>query len=158
MVYSKIIDCLGKVDAFISLKDHKDNFLSNPKCRLINPAKREIGKISKLFIENINTKVRSLSAVHEWKDIDAVINCFKNIQNKSIFIQFDIEEFYLSISKELAQKAINYASTFVRISNEEVNVIMHSRKSSLFDSNNICIKKGGNSNVTMGCFNGTDIW
>ena len=28
-----------KVDAFISLKDHKDNFLSNPKCRLTNPAK-----------------------------------------------------------------------------------------------------------------------
>ena len=26
------IDCLGKVDAFISLKDHKDSFLSNPKC------------------------------------------------------------------------------------------------------------------------------
>ena len=42
------IDCIGKVDAFISLKDHKDNFLSKPKCRLINPAKSEIGKISKL--------------------------------------------------------------------------------------------------------------
>ena len=26
------IDCVEKVDAFILLKDHKDNFLSNPKC------------------------------------------------------------------------------------------------------------------------------
>ena len=76
------IDCLGKVDAFISLKDHKDNFLSNPKCRLTNLAKSKIGKISKLFIENINTKVRSLSAVHQWKDTDAVINWFKSNQNK----------------------------------------------------------------------------
>ena len=33
------MDCLRKVDAFISLKDHKDNFLSNAKCQLINPAK-----------------------------------------------------------------------------------------------------------------------
>ena len=49
-------------------------FLSNTKCQLINPAKSEIGKISKLFIENINAKVRCLSAVHRWKDIDAVIN------------------------------------------------------------------------------------
>ena len=57
------IDCLGRVDVFISLKDHQDNFLSNPKCQLINPAQSEIGKISMLFIENINTKVRSLSAV-----------------------------------------------------------------------------------------------
>ena len=57
-------------------------------------------------------------------------------------MQFDIEEFYPTISNELLQKAINYASTFVRISNEEINVIMHSRKSLLFDSRNICIKKG----------------
>ena len=97
------IDCPDCLDAFVSLKDQKDSFLSNPKCRLLNPAKSEIGKISKLFIENINTKVRSLCAVHQWKDTDAAINWFKNIQNKRkcIFIQFDIEEFYPSISKEL---------------------------------------------------------
>ena len=51
------IDCPGKDDAFISLKKHQDNFLSNLKCRLFNPAKSEIGKIRKLVIENINTKV-----------------------------------------------------------------------------------------------------
>ena len=81
MVYSKInkeakqiandyeiadrIDCLGKVDAFTPLKDRKDNSLSNPKHQLINPVKSDIGKIRKLFIENINTKVGSLSAVHQ---------------------------------------------------------------------------------------------
>ena len=52
-------------------------------------------------------------------------------------MQFDIEEFYPSISKELLQKTINHVSTFVRTNNEEINVIMHSRKSLLFDSNNI---------------------
>ena len=72
----RLQNCLEKVDAFISLKDHKDNFLSDPKCRFINPAKSEIGKISELFIENINTKIRSLSAVHQWKDTDVVINWF----------------------------------------------------------------------------------
>ena len=51
-------------------------------------------------------------------------------------MQFDIE-FYPSISKELLQKAINHVSTFVRTNNEEINVIMHSRKSLLFDNNNI---------------------
>ena len=43
--------------SFVTLKDDKENFQSNPRCRLINPAKSEIGKVSKLFIENINTKV-----------------------------------------------------------------------------------------------------
>ena len=71
-----------------------------------NSAKSKIGKISKLFIENINTKVKSLSAVHLWKDPYTVIDWFKNIQNKSkcIFMQFDMEEFYPFISKELVEK------------------------------------------------------
>ena len=40
------------------MKGHKENFRSNPKYRLINPAKRGTDKASNLFIENINTKVR----------------------------------------------------------------------------------------------------
>ena len=37
----------------------KDNFQNNPKCRLINPAKSEIGIISKRYIEEINKCVRT---------------------------------------------------------------------------------------------------
>ena len=33
------IETLIKKEAFISFKDHKPNFINNPKCRLINPAK-----------------------------------------------------------------------------------------------------------------------
>ena len=33
------VQCLAEKDAFITLKDHKTNFLNNPTCRLINPAK-----------------------------------------------------------------------------------------------------------------------
>jgi uncharacterized protein YhaN len=32
------IEKMKKREAFITLKDHKENFESNPKCRLINPA------------------------------------------------------------------------------------------------------------------------
>ena len=39
------IECMKKREAFISLKDHKENFENNPKCRLINPAKSDSGKI-----------------------------------------------------------------------------------------------------------------
>jgi hypothetical protein len=34
-------DTITKRNAFITPKDHKDNFDSNPKCRLINPEKSE---------------------------------------------------------------------------------------------------------------------
>ena len=52
------VDCLTKTNSFITLKDHKENFRSNLKCGLINPAKSETVKASKLFIEIVNTKVR----------------------------------------------------------------------------------------------------
>ena len=74
-------------------------------------------------------------------------------------MSFDIEKFYPSISKELLQKTMNHVSTFVRINNEKINVIMHSRKSLLFDSNNIWIKKDGHPNfdVTMRSYDGAEI-
>ena len=31
---------------FVALKDRKDNIRSNPTCRLINPSKNELGKVS----------------------------------------------------------------------------------------------------------------
>ena len=54
------VDTMAKRNAFITLKDHKDNFDSNPKCRLINPAKSELGKVSKVILDEINNKIRSI--------------------------------------------------------------------------------------------------
>ena len=66
------VDCFARSNAFITL-NHKQNFQSNPKCRLINPAKSEIGNVNKFFIENINTKIRDISSVNQWRDTDSVI-------------------------------------------------------------------------------------
>ena len=49
-------------------------------------------------------------------------------------MQSDIKEFYPSISKELILKAITYAKTLVNVSDEEIDTIMHSRKSLLFNN------------------------
>ena len=75
--------------------------------------------------------IRDKSLVNKWKDIEAVINWFQNIANKSncILKLFDIEEFYPSILKGILIKAINQAQLFVTICKEEVKVITHSRKS-----------------------------
>ena len=121
------------------MKDCEPNFSSNPKCRLIDTAKSETGKISKYFLVQLNSKDRDLSLINHWRGTSTIINWFRNIKNKEkcIFIQFDIEEFYPSISKELSLKAITYAKTLVNISDEEINTIMHSRKSLLFSNTNI---------------------
>ena len=44
---------MTKAPVYITVEDHKDNFRSAHPCRLINPCKSEIGKISKSIIENI---------------------------------------------------------------------------------------------------------
>ena len=51
--YAKDKGVLNKIETnsmsecFNTLKDHKENFVNNPKTRLINPVKNEIGRISK---------------------------------------------------------------------------------------------------------------
>ena len=73
-------------------------------------------------------------------------------------MQYDIEEFYPSISENLL-KTIDYARSFVSISSEEEETIMHFRKSLLFRNSDIWIKKDGNKDFdfTMGSFDGAEI-
>ena len=49
---------MARNPVYITIKDHKENFDINPKYRLINPAKSELGKVAKMIVENINKNVR----------------------------------------------------------------------------------------------------
>ena len=95
------IERMKKREAFISLKDHKENFENNPKCRLVNPAKSESGKLSKVILHKINSR-----------NTQQVISRFGNINNKDrhSFISFDIVDFYPSISEKLLNEALAWAS------------------------------------------------
>ena len=44
---SSRMNCMAKKDAFMTLKDHKENL----PCGLINPAKSEMGRISKRILD-----------------------------------------------------------------------------------------------------------
>ena len=153
-------ECYAPRKAFITLKDHKDNFQNNPKCRLINPAKSEIGLVSKQLLENIILEVKQKSSVNQWRQTASVIDWFKNINEKRDcrFIQLDIADFYPSISQELLSKAIRFARKFTAIENSSLDIIQHARKSLLFDQNNIWIKKNNpHFDVTMGSYDGAEI-
>ena len=66
-------------EAFITVKDHKPNFLNNPQCRLINPTKSELGKVAKIILENIVKEVQSKSGLRLWKNTKSVIDWFNGI-------------------------------------------------------------------------------
>ena len=76
---------------------------------LLIPTKSELGKVGKIITENSNAKVREASSVNQWKNTKEVIDWFNKIEgkNNSFFNQFDIEEFYPSISKDIVIKAID---------------------------------------------------
>ena len=152
---------LAKNPAFITLKDRKDDFANHPKCRLINSAKPELGKASKTLIETINKKVREFTNVNQWHNTDDVINWFNNIEDKQkcTFTQFDIEEFYPSISKDLLENSLQHARKYTNISESTQKIVMHARKSLLFTNTEHWVKKNGNQDfdVTMGSYDGAEL-
>ena len=126
----------------MNLKDHKLNPLNNTKVRLLNPAKNELGRISKSMLDRINTSLRNLIKVNQWKDTREVIEWFKNIKNKQKhkFIVFDIKDFYPTITKDLLTK---FAEEKVQISDDDKKIIYHARKSLLFNEEGTWMKKDG---------------
>ena len=77
-----------------------------------------------------------MSSVNQGRDTDSLVTWFENTKNKNkcIFMQYDIEEFYPSISEDLLKKAINYARSFIDISSDEEETIMHCQKSLVFNN------------------------
>ena len=98
---------MKKREAFISLKHHKKNFQNNPKCRLINPAKSDYGKISKSILDKMNTKLRSILNLNQWRNTQNVMEWFGSTEEKTrhSFISFDIVNFYPSISENCLDNA-----------------------------------------------------
>ena len=60
--------------ADITFKDHRPNFANNIKCKLINPAKSNLGKISKQILQKINHKILQSTGVLQWRGTPAVIS------------------------------------------------------------------------------------
>ncbi len=148
------IEQMKKREAFISLKDHKENFENNPKCRLINPAKSESGKLGKIILDKINSNLRKIVNLNQWKNTQNVIEWFGNIKEKHrhSFISFDIVDFYPSISEKLLDQALSWASNLAIITlKDEISIVKHARKSVLFNDGKPWTKKNSNIlfDVTM---------
>ena len=150
----------SKRDAYITVKDHKENFRNNTKCRLINPAKSDVGKISKKILSRIVTSVREMSQLNQWKNSFSVVDWFKCLENKKelSFLEFDIVEFYPSITENLLKRALNYAKDYVEISKDGIKIIFRTKKALLFHDNKTWTKKGNKSfDVTMGSWDGAEV-
>ena len=137
------VECMVRKPAYVTLKYHKENFIINPKCPLINPAKNELGKVAKIIVENINkTNIEKLHC-NCWRNTSNVIDWFQNIADKvnCIFIQFNIEEFYPLITKHLMLKVIEHAQLYTSITQQQLDIILHTDNPYYFPKINLARKQ-----------------
>ena len=154
------IEINGTGNSFITLKDRKENFLNRPITRLLNPAKNEIGRISKHILQNINKTLFEEIKVNEWKNTVSVINWFKSIPNKHLytFLMFDIKDFYALIKEKLLWEAIRFDKLYISITNKDIEIIFYARKSLLYYNDEPWVKKGeSNFDVSMDAYDGAEV-
>ena len=147
-------------ESFITLKDHKPDFSNKPKCRLLNPTKPEVGRISHIVLEKIVNIVRQKTKLSQWKNVYACIEWFKLLKNKnnSNFIVYDIVNFYPSISEDLLNAALDWASNYTSISPKDRKSILQARKPLLVFGGRCWTKRDDpNFDVSMGSYDGAEI-
>ena len=149
-----------KVEAFATIKDHKPNYLNSLPARLINGTKQNLGRASKLILEKIVTNVRNISKLNQWKNTPAMLQWFTSIPDKASysFIQWDIVDFYGSISEQLFTDAVNWASNIVQITQDQRELFFQVRKSFLVYRNELWVKKENpDFYVAMGSYDSAEI-
>ena len=153
------IEPIAKKQAYITLKDHKKEFPNVIKCRLINPTKSNIGKISKQILQSINGKLRNELKLKQWRSTNETLTWFKNLIDKDQlqFIQLDIVDFYPSINEELFNKAIKFAEKYITITDQDKDILQNARQSLLYHDNRSWHKKTGLFDVTMGSYDGCEL-
>ena len=117
----KIHDRIKKLplkNAYIKVKENKENFLTHLKCRLINTSKSDVSRIVKVKIDCINKDVRLKSKLMQWTDTDQVLNWFTSFENQTYrFFNFDVVDLYPSISEELVIKSLRFAGSYTSVPN-----------------------------------------
>ena len=111
---SQLTHTRGVLYHSLTLRDYKPNFVNKPTCRLISPTKSEIG--SKAILDRIINKITRATR-HLWS------NGLKPLKTKKhhSFICSDIEEFYPSISQDLLNRVLDFASTYDITNDEETS-------------------------------------
>ena len=113
-----------------------------------------ISDLERLINQNFG-KSGKLSQVNRCKNIWKTIKWFKSIPNKKVssFVNFDVENFYPSISEKLLTHGISYAKSLTDIAKEQYLIVTHSKKTLRFQNTESQVKKDGNRDfdVPIGC-------
>ena len=112
------------------------------------------------MLAEIVSVVKNKSQLQQWRNTDAVIDWFSDLKDKKrlAFIQFDVVNFYGSITPDLLKNAITFATRFTQISELTKSTIMQAANSFLCNDGGVWIKKESETfDITMGGFHGAEV-
>ena len=121
--------------------------------------------LHKMYSNNIvdfqkSTTILNAYTKNVWKPIECTTYIYIYIKNKSkaTFIQFDIIDFYPSITKNILIDSINYARKYIDITVEQYEIILACRKTVLKNNDSTWVKNGlDNFDVPMGGYDSSQI-
>ena len=147
--------------AFPTIKDHKDDFPNNPKIRLLNPTKPEVGRISKILLEDICSKIKAKLKLDLFKNSNEVILWFNKYKTNPKrrnpkFVVYDIGDYYPSVTEQLMNDALDWATQHVEISADERNVIIKSKYAFLYHGDRAWTKRAGPFDNGQGFLDGAE--
>ena len=157
------MQCYRENECFISIKDHKPQFPAVVKRRLLNPAKSDVGRISKQILQKANLEIIAKTGLKLCRSTGQVLEWYKSVvmgsTEKMSCIQYDIEEYYPSITKDLLMEAIKFARQYTDINEEQVKIILQARKTFLFCEGQPWVKKdsGGQFDVPQGSYDSCEV-
>ena len=153
------IDVFSMQEPFLTVKDHKQSFPARVSTRLINPAKSQMCKISKQLLDNIITQVKAKTGLRSWKSSKQVLDWYNNTTDKHLlhFFRFDIISYYPSITEKIYKEALDFASTYINISETDMKILLNARQQVLLWEGSVWVKKESRFDVTMGAFDGAEV-
>ena len=72
------MECIEESEAYIMIKDYKENFPEKSSFRLISHSKSDFRKVSKLILDQINQNISQSTNVNQWKNNISIIDWFKD--------------------------------------------------------------------------------
>ena len=118
-----------------------------------------MGIISQKILQDINARIREKTGLKQWRSTTEAVNWFKGLEGKQDleFMICDIVDFYPSISETLLKKAIRFASKTVTVRDSDIEILLHSRSTILFNKGEAWQKKESLFDVSMGAYDGAEV-
>ena len=72
-------------------------------------------------------KLFETTKINQWKNTVSAIKWFNSLKDKHLikFAMFHIKDFYPSITQDLLNKALNFASEYIHILKSDIDVTHH---------------------------------